>query len=165
LKDWGFNGGIGFALSSIVDNKLRSFKMSGSISSMIPPVQQPKVQGYNKGGVQIHLGKSEYQFNQVLNLVAPNADGDSLLSGANPDSLNAESTAQVNAMLGEQNKSKAAWKLMAQAAKRNSFNQAELAQNVGRDAYKVYSGTTQTNDASPKAGSVVVSEGVVDFIH
>jgi hypothetical protein len=139
--------------------------MSGSIASVTSPVQQPKLQGYNNGGVQIHLGTNEYQFNQVLNLVAPNEDGDSLLSGANHESLNAESVAQVKAMLEEQNESKSAWKLMAATANKNSFNQAELAQNVGRDAYKVYSGATQTNEASSKSGSVAVLEGVVDFIH
>ncbi|MBF0195901.1 MAG: hypothetical protein HQL71_15180 [Magnetococcales bacterium] len=139
--------------------------MSGSIGTSIPPVQLPKVQAYNNGGAQIHLGKSEYQFNQVLNLVAPTKDGDSLLTGENSESLNAESVAQVNAMLEERNESKSAWKLMAAAAKRNSFNQADLAQNMGRDAYKVYTGSSQTNNSSSQGSSVVVSEGVVDFIH
>ncbi|MBF0379604.1 MAG: hypothetical protein HQL69_01215 [Magnetococcales bacterium] len=139
--------------------------MSGSIGSMIPPVQQPKVQTLKSGGAQIHLGRSEYQFNQVLDLVAPSTGGDPLLTSANHDNQGGKSTAQFNAMIEEREDSKAAWKLMAATARKNSFNQAGLAQNVGRDAYRVYSGATQSNDISTQRGSVVVSEGVVDFIH
>ncbi|MBF0445422.1 MAG: hypothetical protein HQL68_07510, partial [Magnetococcales bacterium] len=72
----------------------------------------------------------------------PTGGGDSHLADANPDSFNAESVAQVNAMLEEQNESKSAWKIMAQTAKKNSFNQEGIFQNMGHDAYKVYSGTS-----------------------
>ena len=135
--------------------------MSGSIGSVISPLQQLRGQNPSSSGVEIHLGSSEYQFNQVLDLVAPGGGGESHLSSGNAALYDEESIEQVNSMLNERDNQRSAWNSMAATVQKHDFDSTGLAANLGRSSYKVYSGAVTTVDLSKQ--TEVTAPGGIDF--
>ena len=119
----------------------------------------PKVgQKGEQGGVQIHLGKSSYQFNQVLDLVAPGAGGDSFQP--NPEMLDADSMEQVATLLGERSENSTRKMLTANIRKMGG---RQGAGGMGLQAYKIYSGTANSSDLAMERGAYVVSPSTINI--
>ncbi|MBF0357388.1 MAG: hypothetical protein HQL70_02200 [Magnetococcales bacterium] len=135
--------------------------MSGPIGSVISPLQQLRGQNPGSSRVEIHLGSSEYQFNQVLDLVAPGGGGSGYLSSGNAAHYDEESIDQVNAMLNERDSQKSAWNSMAATVQKHNFDSTGLSANLGRNSYKVYSNALTNVDISKQ--SEVIAPGGINF--
>ncbi|MBF0455010.1 MAG: hypothetical protein HQL72_09395 [Magnetococcales bacterium] len=143
--------------------------MSGTIGLIAP--QLPNTMG-NKGGdggVHIHLGSSEYQFNQVLDLVAPHSGAMSEpMMEDNPELLDTQSLEQVATLMGKRPEGGSRWKQLASASQRGFGNGVAhvMPTNLVRSAYQIYSSTSsQPVDQIKKAGDGVSPPGIIDFSH
>jgi hypothetical protein len=134
--------------------------MSGSIGVVVPSTPPKIGQKVGAGEGQNNLGSSEYHFNQVLDLVAPNGEATAQPSLVDLEMLDAEAMERVATVMGDGSKRGATWKLMAAAARSANRNSINPPTNLGQAAYKIYSGTTKSVDLSQQVGIDVVSSSL-----
>ncbi|MBF0447237.1 MAG: hypothetical protein HQL67_03455 [Magnetococcales bacterium] len=141
--------------------------MNGNIGATTYTAQPRLNQPEERNGVQIHLGRSGYQFNQVLDLVAP-AEGSNSSSKFgqldNKGLLDTDSLEKVATLMGERKEQHVNWKQMAMAKHSLQKIAVNSAVGVARSAYKIYSNSSrELIDPSSVRGVDVISSDLVDF--
>jgi hypothetical protein len=136
--------------------------MSEAIGSIITQSQPRIDQKSGLGSVQVSFGNSEYHFNQVLNLVAPNGTAVSQPSIDSLEMLDADSMERLATLIGERTERNSTFKVMASATRTGNDTPVSSSANMVRSAYKIYSGTTESTDKSIQSGIDLVTSASVD---
>ncbi len=133
--------------------------MSGTVGSTSGQFQPNIGQIVGAGNGQVNLGSSEYHFNQVLDLVAPNGQIEDRFSPADAEMLDAESMERVAMVAGGRGERTNTWKMMAHARTNRQYS-VTPSSGMGQAAYRIYSGTSNENDIKHQKGFDLVSSSL-----